>query len=161
MARGTARDETFAAACREGREETATAAARNVEQLLEISATETAYLKIESQRPDTGAGSLKAQEARVEQRERVMCVNEAKVMTTTESDTYIHTGISCGPYEDTVVFTIRAGSEAAATLQADACCVDTMTRMRMDCRNEAGLLPLYTTPINTDFGVFYFICRRG
>ena len=90
----------------------------------------------------------------------MMRMEEVNVLATIESDTYKCTIAPCGSYDDSVVFTMRGGSETTAILQVDICCIDTTTRTRTDGRHETGLSPLYTTPINTDFGIFLLHLQR-
>ena len=58
-----------------------------------------------------------------------------------------------------VVFALRCGLESAAIVQSRGTCIDTISCLRMDSKSESGLSALYTTPIKTDFGIFWYTGR--
>ena len=116
---------------------------------------------IETQRLAIETRTFAAQETRVTREGRRLRMDEAKILATVESDTFKYTGVPRGTWDDLVVLTLRGGLDSAAITQSRDTCIDTICRMRMDTKSEAGQSELYTTTVSTDFGTHWFTSRMA
>ena len=72
-----------------------------------------------------------------------------QILAIVESDTFKYTGLSCGTWKDLVLPALRGDSDCAAIMQSGDTCIDTICRLRMDTKTEAGSNAHSTVPVDS------------